>query len=150
MFYSCVQSSDTVVANTLASKSSELIRNAAIVRKRRVIHKTLTCVCLRLAVAAITRKRRNASVDLWPACGFLSIMYAELVKSWWLFFNHSQGVHKPTCTSHVKRPSDEAQSHTNSGNIHSPTIIQQHVHSASCNNTCTQPHSTTHTPSLMQ
>ena len=34
MFYSCVQLSDTVVANRLASKSSELIGNTAIVRKR--------------------------------------------------------------------------------------------------------------------
>ena len=67
MFYSCDQSSDTVVVNRLASKRSELIGNAAIVRKRRVIHKQWTCVCLRLPLAAITRKRWNASVDLWPA-----------------------------------------------------------------------------------
>ena len=39
--------------NTLAFKRSELIRNAAIVRKRHVIHKKSTCVCLRISVAAI-------------------------------------------------------------------------------------------------
>ena len=53
--------------NTLASKRSELIGNAAIVRKRSVIHNKSTCVCLRLPVAAITQKRRGASFDLWPA-----------------------------------------------------------------------------------
>ena len=40
--------------NTLASKRSQLIGNTAIVRKRCVIHKKLTCVCLRLSVAAFT------------------------------------------------------------------------------------------------
>ena len=36
---------------------------------RRVIHdkSTCACVCLRLPVASITQKRRDASVDLWPA-----------------------------------------------------------------------------------
>ena len=53
--------------NTLASKRSQLIGNTAIVRKRRVIHKKSTCVCLRLSVAAFTRKRRDARFDLWPA-----------------------------------------------------------------------------------
>ena len=53
--------------NTLASKRSELLGNADILRMRRVIHKTSTCVCLRIPVAAITQKRKNASVDLWPA-----------------------------------------------------------------------------------
>ena len=48
--------------NTLASKRVELIRNAAIVRK----HKS-TSVCLRVPVAARTRKRRNARCDLWTA-----------------------------------------------------------------------------------
>ena len=38
--------------NTPASKRSQLIGNTAIVRKRRVIHKKSTCVCLRLSVAA--------------------------------------------------------------------------------------------------
>ena len=55
-----------VEVNTMASKRSELIGNTAIVRKRRVIHKKSTCLCLRLPVSAITRKRRNASFDLWP------------------------------------------------------------------------------------
>ena len=53
--------------NTLASKRYELLGNADILRMRRVIHKTSTCVCLRIPVAAITQKRKNASVDLWPA-----------------------------------------------------------------------------------
>ena len=56
-----------VDVNTLASKRSELIGNADILRMRRVIHNNSTCVCLRIPVAAITQKRRNASVDLWPA-----------------------------------------------------------------------------------
>ena len=56
-----------VDVNTLASKRSELLGNADIFRMRRVIHKTSTCVCLRIPVAAITQKRKNASVDLWPA-----------------------------------------------------------------------------------
>ena len=53
--------------NTLASKRSQLIGNTAIVRKRCVIHRKSTCVCLRLSVAAFTRKRRDARFDLWPA-----------------------------------------------------------------------------------
>ena len=56
-----------VAGNMDASKRSQLIGNAAIVRKRRVIHKKSTCVCLRLSVAAFTRKRRDARFDLWPA-----------------------------------------------------------------------------------
>ena len=62
-----------VDVNTLASKRSELIGNADILRMRRVIHNNSTCVCLRIPVAAITQKRRNASVDLWPALAFLCI-----------------------------------------------------------------------------
>ena len=50
--------------NTLASKRSELIGNSAIVRKRWVIHKTSTCVCWRLSVAAFTRKSRDARFDI--------------------------------------------------------------------------------------
>ena len=53
--------------NTPASKRSQLIGNTAIVRKRCVIHKKSTCACLRLSVAAFTRKRRDAWFDLWPA-----------------------------------------------------------------------------------
>ena len=53
--------------NTLASKRSELLGNEDILRMRRVIHNNSTCVCLRIPVAAITQKRKNASVDLWPA-----------------------------------------------------------------------------------
>ena len=53
--------------NTLASKRSELIGNAEIVRMCRIIHNNSTCVCLHLPVAAITQKRKNASFDLWPA-----------------------------------------------------------------------------------
>ena len=56
-----------VDVNTLASKRSELLGNADILRMRRVIHNDSTCVCLRIPVAAITQKRKNASVDLWPA-----------------------------------------------------------------------------------
>ena len=60
--------------NTLASKRSQLIGNAAIIRKRCVIHKKPTCVCLRLSVAAFTRKRMDARFDLWPAlvCFYIS------------------------------------------------------------------------------
>ena len=56
-----------VGVNTPASKRSQLIGNTAIVRKRRVIHRKSTCVCLRLSVAAFTLKRRDARFDLWPA-----------------------------------------------------------------------------------
>ena len=56
-----------VDVNTLASKRSQLIGNTAIVRKRCVIHKKSTCVCLRFSVAVFTRKRRDARFDLWPA-----------------------------------------------------------------------------------
>ena len=56
-----------VDVNTLASKRSELLGNADILRMRRVIHNDSTCVCLRIPVAAITQKRKNASVDMWPA-----------------------------------------------------------------------------------
>ena len=61
-----------VDVNTLPSKRSELLGNADILRMRRVIHNDSTCVCLRIPVAAITQKRNNASVDLWPAlrCSF--------------------------------------------------------------------------------
>ena len=52
--------------NTPASKRSQLIGTAAIVRKRGVIHKKSTCVCWRLSVAAFTQRRRDASFDLWP------------------------------------------------------------------------------------
>ena len=55
-----------VDVNTLASKRSELLGNADILRMRRVIHNNLTCVCLRIPVAAITQTRKNASVNLWP------------------------------------------------------------------------------------
>ena len=55
--------------NTLASKRSGLIGNPKILRMRRVIHNNSSCVCLRLPFAAITQKRKNARVDLWPALG---------------------------------------------------------------------------------
>ena len=61
-----------VDVNTLASKRSELLGNADILRMRRVIHNNSTCVCLRIPVAAITQKRKNASVDLWPALDHLA------------------------------------------------------------------------------
>ena len=61
-----------VDVNTLASKRSELIGNAEILRMRRVIHNHSTCVCLRIPVAAITQKRKNASVDLWPALRWMA------------------------------------------------------------------------------
>ena len=53
---------------TLASKRSESIRNAAIVRKRHVIHKqsTCVCVCLRLPFAARNAGTQERKVDLWP------------------------------------------------------------------------------------
>ena len=57
--------------NSLASKCSELVGNAEIVRMRRVFNNNSTCVCLRLPVAAITQKRKNASFDLWPALGVM-------------------------------------------------------------------------------
>ena len=55
--------------NTPASEGSELIGNAAIVRtsKRRVVHKKLTCVCLRLPVVARNAETQERNVDLWPA-----------------------------------------------------------------------------------
>ena len=53
--------------HTPASKRSQLIGNTAFVRKRYVIHKKSTCVCLCLSVAAFTRKRKDARFDLWPA-----------------------------------------------------------------------------------
>ena len=65
-----------VDVNTLASKRSELLGNADILRMRRVIHNNSTCVCLRIPVSAITQKRKNASVDLWPA---LLIIFLSLV-----------------------------------------------------------------------
>ena len=57
--------SGNVEVNTLASKRSELIGNAAIVQKRRVIHKKSTCVCLRLPVAAIYAETQGR-----PVAGF--------------------------------------------------------------------------------
>ena len=60
--------------NTLASKRSQLIGNTAIVRKRCVIHRKSTCVCLRLSDAGFTRKRRDARFDLWPALRALTAL----------------------------------------------------------------------------
>ena len=51
-----------VDVNTLASKRSELLGNADILRMRRVIHNDSTCVCLRIPVAAITQKRKRRPV----------------------------------------------------------------------------------------
>ena len=56
-----------VEVNTLASKCSGLIGNAATVRKRRIINKKSTGVCLRLPVAAIYAEALERKVDLWPA-----------------------------------------------------------------------------------
>ncbi len=67
MFYSCVLSPVNMDVNTPASKRSQLIGNTAIVRKRCVIHRKSTYVCLRLSVAAFTPKRKDARFDLWPA-----------------------------------------------------------------------------------
>ena len=50
--------------NMLAPKRFELIGNAAIVRKRSVIHNKSTCVCLRLPVAA-----GNAETQGRPVAG---------------------------------------------------------------------------------
>ena len=74
-----------VDVNTLASKRSELIGNAAIVRKRRVIHNKSTCVCLRLPIAAITQKRTDASFDLWPALGRYTPNSPGQTQEWLLF-----------------------------------------------------------------
>ena len=67
MFYSCDQSPVTVEVNTLVSKRSELIGNAAIVRKRCEFHKKSTCVCLRHPVAANYAEAQERKFDLWPA-----------------------------------------------------------------------------------
>ena len=95
--------------NTLASKRSELIGNAAIVRKRRVIHNKSTCVCLCLPVAVITQTRRNASFDLWPALNVVNdqfydvCVHAEknvnIAKLRWLFFKYLKASAK--CYSYV-------------------------------------------------
>ena len=53
-----------VDVNTLASKRFVLIGNEEIVRKRRIIHNKSTCLCVRLPVAAITQKHRDASFDM--------------------------------------------------------------------------------------
>ena len=50
--------------NTLACKHSELLGNAAIVRKRSVIHKVDLCV-----FAAIYTETQERKVDLWPPLG---------------------------------------------------------------------------------
>ena len=55
--------------NTLASKRSELIGNADILRMRRVIHNDSTYVCLRIPVAAITQKRKRR-----PVAGFKHVL----------------------------------------------------------------------------
>ena len=68
--------------NTPASKRSQLIGNTAIVRKRCVIYKKSTCVCLRLSVAAFTRKRRDARFDLWPALGTRCFENREYWRKW--------------------------------------------------------------------
>ena len=53
--------------NTPASKRSELIgKRSGCSKAPRNLQKS-TCVCLRLSVAAFTRKRRDAMFDLWPA-----------------------------------------------------------------------------------
>ena len=54
-----------VEVNTLASKRSELIGNAAIVLKCSVIHKYSICVCLRFPVAARNALMQECKVDLW-------------------------------------------------------------------------------------
>ena len=54
--------------NTLASKRSELIGNAEIVRMRSAIHNNSTRVCLRLPVAAITQKRKLRPVAVKMFC----------------------------------------------------------------------------------
>ena len=54
-----------VEVNTLASKRSELIGNAAIVLKCSVIHIYSICVCLRFQVAARSAEMQERKVDLW-------------------------------------------------------------------------------------
>ena len=67
MFYSCVVSPVTWTWIRWRPSALSWSENAAFVRKCRVIHKKSTCVCLRLSVAAFTRKHREARFDLWPA-----------------------------------------------------------------------------------
>ena len=65
--------SGNMAVNTPASKRSELIGNAEIVRMRCVIHNNSTCVCLRLPVAAITQKlklRHMAGLRIGCNCVF--------------------------------------------------------------------------------
>ena len=64
MFYSCVLSLVTWNWIRWHPSAPSWSENAAIVRKRCVIHKS-TCVCLRHSVAVL--KRRDAGFDLWPA-----------------------------------------------------------------------------------
>ena len=61
-----------VDVNTLASKCSELLGNADILRMRRVIHNDSTCLCLRIPVAAIMQERKRR-----PVAG-LSCVYTSL------------------------------------------------------------------------
>ena len=56
-----------VDVNTLASKRSELIGKRSDCSKAPRNPQKSTCVCLRISVAAFTRKRRDAWLDLWPA-----------------------------------------------------------------------------------
>ena len=60
---------DNMDVNTPASKRSQFIGNTAIVRKRCVIHKKSTCVCLRLSVY-LPRLRGNAGTQ-GSTCGRL-------------------------------------------------------------------------------
>ena len=71
--------------NTLASKRSELLGNADILRMHRVIQNYSTCVCLRIPVAN-TQKRKNASVDLWPALDFTGDHQVNMYKNQ-LYYN---------------------------------------------------------------
>ena len=60
---------------------SQLIGNVAIVRKRSIIHKKVTCVWLRLPVAASFSEAQERKGDMWPALGNMGVN--ELAPKFW-------------------------------------------------------------------
>ena len=76
--------------NTPACKRSQLIGNTAIVRKRCVIRKKSTCVCLCLSVAAFTRKRWDLRFDLWQTWGDSEsgVGIKGRIRIWFRIWNH--------------------------------------------------------------
>ena len=55
-------------------------------------------------------------------------MHTEYVVLSWQVVQPRTDVHEPTWTSHVKRPSDVAQSHNSTGNIFAVGLRCVHVH----------------------